>query len=89
MPAVDGFSDFRPGLSSPLVDAENITPSDSATLQNVTRAIFVGGSGDLSVALAGGDTVVLRAVQGGTCYPLRVSQVFATGTTATYLVGLS
>jgi hypothetical protein len=48
----------------------------------------LGGDGDLTVTMAGGQTVTLSGVVAGTIYPLRCSQVRSTGTTATRLVSL-
>lgn len=88
MPAIDEFADNTSGLSSPITAAEDITPNDAVDLGHVTRALYVGGEGALRVTLQGGETVTLAAVNGGALYPLRVARVWATGTTATYLVGL-
>ena len=84
----DEFSGYEEGLTSPAVAAETISPSDTEMLDFVTRAIYVGQAGDLNVTLKSGDTVLLRSMQGGVFYPLRVTQVLAAGTTATDIVGL-
>lgn len=84
----DDFKKFAPSLSSPPGAAEEITPNDSQELGVVTRAIYVGGGGDLRVRLISGDTVTLTGVKGGVLYPMRVTHVLATDTTATNLVGL-
>ncbi len=70
-----------------------ITPSDSVDLPRVTRSIYVGAAGNVKVNLAyapGGtpESVTLTAVPAGTFIPVRATRVFATGTTATGLVGL-
>jgi hypothetical protein len=55
----------------------------------VTRSIYVGGAGDITLRLAGDiSSQVFKAVPVGTMLPLRVRQVFATGTGATQLVGM-
>jgi hypothetical protein len=51
----------------------------------VTRALWVGGAGDLRVKLLDGQTVTIPSANVG-WHPLRVRQVFATGTTATNIV---
>ena len=84
----DDFASYDPGLTAPAAAAEAITPSDTEELQSVTRAIYLGQDGDLNVVMKSGDTVLLRNLQGGVFYPLRVSQVLATGTTAADIVGL-
>ncbi|WP_425041412.1 spike base protein, RCAP_Rcc01079 family [Primorskyibacter sp. S187A] len=84
----DDFATHQPSLTSPAAAAAEITPSDAQPLPNVTRAIYVGGAGDLRVTLVNGDIVTLSGAQAGMVYPLRVRQVMATGTTATAIVGL-
>jgi hypothetical protein len=68
--------------------AAAVTPNDGADLTNVTRGIYVGGSGDLSVVTPDGDSVTFKAVPVGTFAAIRVARVMATGTTATNLVAL-
>lgn len=85
----DPFSEHQPGLDSPAAHAEPLTPSDAGTLTRATRAIYVGGAGNLRVTMVSGGVVTLTGVLAGQIYPLRAAQVLATGTTATGLVGLS
>ena len=84
----DDFASYETGLSAPASAAETITPSDTLELEFTTRALFVGQDGDVVVTMKSGDNVTLRNLQGGVVYPLRVTHVLATGTTATDLVGL-
>lgn len=63
-----------------------ITTSDSTAVD--FNGIYIGGAGNVKVDLLDGSTVTLTAVIVGTIYPLRVTKVYATGTTATNLVGL-
>lgn len=87
---IDTFKTHGRSLTSPPEDAVAVVPGDDpgAGLACATRAIYVGGEGDLRLRMLGGSTVTLRGVQAGTLLPLRVAQVFATGTTATAIVGL-
>ncbi|WP_103336446.1 spike base protein, RCAP_Rcc01079 family [Pseudotabrizicola formosa] len=84
----DVFKSHQAGLDSPAEAASPITASDTQPLPLATRAIYVGGPGTLRVTMVSGDTVTLTGVLGGMIYPLRVSHVLATGTTASGLVGL-
>jgi hypothetical protein len=84
----DDFKSFQSGLESPAEAGGSVVPSDTVPLAKVTRAIYVGGGGALRVMLLGGDIVTLSGAVAGMIYPLRIAQVFATGTTATGLVGL-
>jgi hypothetical protein len=84
----DTFRKHGRGLTAPPEDAAAIAPSDGAGLSHVTRAIYVGGGGDLRLRLLGGGLVTLAAVPAGSLLPLRAVQVYATGTSATALVAL-
>lgn len=64
-----------------------ITPSDTTT--QTYRAVYVGGTGNLTVVDEGGDTVTFNAVPVGTIIPIACQLVKATGTTATLLVGMA
>lgn len=86
MSASDDFQLLSLGLESPVVHAVEVVPDDDAELPQVTRAVYVGGDGDLAVTMKGGENVVLRNVGPG-WHPIRVRRVRATGTTATGIVG--
>lgn len=83
-------------LSDPAPNAVAITPSDTVSLANVTRGVYIGVGGNISVVMQGaGPTatpltaaIVFVGVLAGTILPIRVSQVTATGTTASSLVAL-
>jgi hypothetical protein len=89
MAATDTFVNLQGGLQSPCRSTFSVTPNDTTELPNVTRALYVGGTGDITLRLAD-DTaqVTLKAVPVGTLLPLRVRQIYATGTSATLLIGL-
>lgn len=86
--AIDQQSAMMEGLTSPADNLVAITPSDSTDLVNVSRAIYVGGAGNLVVTPYGGGSNVTLAVVAGAVLPIRVSRVLSTGTTATGLVNL-
>lgn len=78
------------GSTSPTAHAEAITPADT-DLDDFTRSIYVGGTGDLAVRMAGaeGDVdVVFKAVPAGTILDIRVKQIRTTLTTATLIVAM-
>jgi hypothetical protein len=72
----------RVGIAS---DAFAVTPSDSAAQR--AYAVWVGGAGNVAVRTEDGTTVTFTGAQAGTILPVRVSQVLATGTTATAICG--
>lgn len=84
----DPFKTYASGMSDPIVSASTITPDDTADLQTATRALFVGSGGNLRVTLVSGAIVTFESAGAG-WHPLRVTRVWATGTTATGLVGCS
>ena len=65
-----------------------ITKSDATVFSNPTRAIYVGGAGDVAVTMVDDTTAVFTAVPAGSFLPLRTKKVLLTGTTATLLLGL-
>ncbi len=64
-----------------------VTKSDSTILET-TRALWVGGVGDVAVVFAdGGSAVTIVAVPAGTLLPVQVTKVM-NATTATSIVAL-
>lgn len=84
----DKFSKYRIALKSPADNAVAVTPSDSTDLDNVSRGIWVGGAGDISLITKGGTTLTFVGAVAGTTIPIRASRIRATGTTATGLVAI-
>lgn len=76
------------GQTSPIIDGFAITPDDATEVQEVTRAIMVSTMGNVTCTLKGGSSVTLTSLVPGVIYPLRISQVWSTGTTASGIVGL-
>lgn len=82
------FESWAADRSSPAQNAFVVTPNDSADLAYAARSLFVGGAGNIAVDTTGGDTVTFTGVVAGTILPVSVARVYATGTTATNIVGL-
>ena len=57
------------------------------TLTPASRALWVGGAGNLTCTTYGGDTVTFTGVPAGTLLPLRVASI-GTATTCTQIVSL-
>ena len=83
--------------------AKEITPSDTVAIDfggdstKITRGVYVGSGGDLSVEMAGEDnaggrmedpTVVFVAVPSGTLLPIHITRVNSTDTSASSLVAV-
>jgi len=77
------------GVGQPASVLFLITPSDTASLNYITRAIRVGGAGDLAVKTLGGDVVTIPSVLAGETISVRAVLVYNTNTTATEIMGMS
>jgi len=86
---MDQFKDFPTTLTSPATNAQPVTPSDTNTLPQVSRAVYVGQTGDVSVEMLSGQIVLFQNVQGGSILALRALKIRQTGTTAVGIVSLS
>lgn len=65
-----------------------VTASDSTVLP-VTRALWIGGAGNVAVVFAdGGSAVTLTGATAGSILPVKVTKVMSTNTTATSIVAL-
>lgn len=85
----DAFSDHSVGLTAPASHSEAVTPNDNTDLIQATRALYVGQTGNVRVRTISGQEVTFANLQGGVFYPIRIQRVFATGTTASDIIGLS
>lgn len=74
-------------ITAPASHAAAITPDDDNNLTETTRAIWVGGAGDLTAIMRSGETVTFAGVPAGTLLPVRVTRVLESST-ATDLVGV-
>jgi hypothetical protein len=73
-------------VDGPATGAVAVTPSD-ATVIPVTRGLYIGVTGNVTVRTAKGETVLFTAVPVGVL-PVCVDQVHNTGTAATNIVAL-
>jgi hypothetical protein len=71
---------FRAGVA--------VTPSDATVYTPPLDALYVGGAGNLTVTGCDGASYTFDAVSAGAIYNVQVTQVKATGTTATNIVAL-
>ena len=70
--------------SSPARNALMVTPSDTVDLINVTKALYIGGTGDVTVIMLDGSAPqTFSACPVGMILPVRCTRILATGTTAT------
>ena len=83
MAASGGLNKMVPGRN-----AETITKSDTVNLSQPSRAIWVGGAGNIAVEMLEGGTQVFEGVVAGSLLPLQVTRVNDTDTTATLMVAV-
>jgi len=77
------------GLGEPASHAYVVTPSDVGDIAFVTRALWVGGAGNVQVNMQGGETAVLiSGIAAGTLIPIRVTRVYSANLTASLIVAL-
>ena len=69
-------------------DTTTFPPFDNGTSVQTTKALYVGGTGDVAVVMQGGQSVIFVNVQGGTILPISVIKVLSTNTSATIHAGL-
>jgi len=85
----DDFGSQVDSVSSPSLAPFAITPSDSAELAKIPKALWIGTGGDVNVqGVNNASPVMFRNVPNGFIVPVRVRKVLATGTTATDIVAL-
>ena len=84
----DIFAKTAPSLTSPAMDGAMVAPNDTTPLAQVTRAVYVGGSGDVTAELVSGTQLSFSGVPGCVLLPMRATKIMATGTTASGIVAL-
>lgn len=84
------MSETVTSLVDPSRRALVVTPADGADLvtDSCTRAVWVGGAGNLNVDMANGNTVLFSGIPAGTFLPIQVKRIRSTSTTATLIVAL-
>ncbi|MGJ8526959.1 spike base protein, RCAP_Rcc01079 family [Maritalea sp.] len=85
---LDRFESLSTSTNDPASRAFSITPDDVSDIAEITRALFVGVGGDVSVEMANGDNAIFKNVPNGATLPIRVRKV-RTDTSANSILGLS
>ena len=92
MPAIDRYAGSNViGARGPSTFAENVTPSDSADLTNVSTRIYIGATGHMRFTpldVADGSYVLMSNLAVG-YHDIRAKRIWSTGTTATLIVALA
>lgn len=75
--------------STSYFQAVAVTPHDVTVVPGPTRALWVGGAGNLTVVMKDDNaSVLIENVPQGTLLPISVKLVMATGTSATKIIAL-
>ena len=81
-----------PNAIIPASKSKNVTPSDSTNFDFVTKGLYVGSAGNISVEMVHSGnstkTTVFTGVLGGTILPIQITRVNSTSTTASSMVAL-
>ena len=77
------------GIGEPAEHLFLITASDESELKFWTRAVRVGGAGDLAVQTEDGVVTTIPSVLSGETLAIRVKRVYSTNTTATLIMGMA
>jgi hypothetical protein len=76
-------------INGPVSSGAVISPDDATDLVYETRGIYIGVAGNLTVTLAQDQSkVTFTALSIGVIHPIAASRVWATGTTATGILGV-
>lgn len=84
----DKFANRAHNSSGPSADGLAIIPHDNDDLPQITRGLYVGSGGDVSVQMQSGVELTFANVAAGTLLPIRARRVLSTGTNAQDIVGL-
>lgn len=86
----DKFQTSSDSVIAPAQYCFTVAPHNSQELEQVTKALYVGIGGDVTLRAASGQTDVTFAnVPSGAILDVRVRAVRLTGTTAAGIVGLA
>ena len=86
----DPFDSFADNPTAPAQNCFAILPDDASELPSVTKAIYVGAEGDVTLRPVGNSSpVTFRNVPAGFILDVRAAAVHATGTTAADIVGMA
>lgn len=84
------FNAFETDPTAPVTAPSGIlVPSDGANLTLPIRGFHVGGAGNVRVTAPNGVDVIYYGLQAGQTYPYCAVKLWATGTTATNIVGFT
>ena len=84
----DPYDTHSHGLESPVTRAQSIVPNDADDIAIASRALNMAQAGIVWVTTMTGMVADIY-IASGIPFPIRVTRIWATGTTATDIVALS
>ena len=84
----DNFSNYAQNVNSPLFAAEACPDASDCALSEVSRAVHIGVPGDLEVTMLDGTRLVIPGLASG-WHPIRISHIWAAGSTAQSVVAFA
>lgn len=76
-------------ILAPALHGAAITKHDTDNIATgLTRAVYVGGAGAMTVVWMDNTTTTITGIAAGTILPIRIKRVNSTGTDATNMVAL-
>lgn len=88
MPATDDFAGRPDSVTASARGGEAVVKSDTVDFAKVSKAIYVGGTGDVAAVMADGTVLLYSAVPVGTILPIQAKRINSTNTTATLMVAM-
>ena len=86
---IDSFLQFTDSPSEPATGAFAIVPHATNELPFVTKAVYIGGAGDVTLRPLNSETdIQFRNLAAGSVLDIRAKAIRVAGTSATFLVGL-
>ena len=87
---IDYFADFTDSAMAPAMRCFAIAPSDTTDLPVITKALYIGEAGNVTLRSLKSDAdVTFYNLPAGSILDVRTKAVRSTGTTAASLVGLA
>ena len=75
--------------------AADVVPSDTENIPSISGpgnarpcVLYIGTGGDLKVLTEGGDELIFVNIQDGSFFPVNVTKVFSTDTSATNIIAI-
>lgn len=76
------------GVTAPAQGSVTVSTSDTAVISPMCKGLYVGVGGNVKIRMPDGSTPTYTGMLVGVLYPFQFDMVFATGTSASSIVGV-